>query len=49
MLVSDILAVIIIAVDITILFIPIRAMVIAQKLDVLKVSSWIMNMAAADV
>ena len=50
MLVSDILAVIIIAVYITtILFIPIRAMVIAQKLNVLKVMIWIMNTAAADV
>ena len=48
MLVSHILAVII-AVDITILFIHIRAMVIVQKLAVLRVSIWIMNMAAANV
>ena len=48
MLVSDILAVII-AVDITILFIHIRAMVIVQKLAVLRALIWIMNTAAANV
>ena len=39
----------IIAVDIIILFIHIRAMVIVQKLAVLRASIWIMNMAAANV